>query len=382
MKGVGRNFFIASIVAFLFFTCLSFYVMLPKFIKFLGGGRRDIGIIMGAPGFVSALLLPLAGILVEKAGRKRFAVIGTGGLALTSLLYLLVDSFNLPLFIFLRLLQGFFLSFSFVASSAFAGDSAPPYRRSEFLGYFGIFILSPNMIGPWFGEMLIRYSFKSLFLFSSLFGFLAFILSLKYREENPENLPRPEKKEEMVGQPVKFLFLLSFILGCAFSTTFFFLPAFSLEKGIESIGSFYTLYTFTAITVRLFLGRWAESVKFHTRVPAFFILISISLFILAHLSFHRALISAIIYGIGEGLAYPAISAEVLNRMPGRINRATGGYLGAFNIGTLLAPITFGYIAEAYGYRMVFFILAFFPLIGLVILFMDKRAGTIKFNGGR
>lgn len=376
-----RNFIFASAIAFFFFTSLSFYLLLPKFIIHLGGSKGEIGLIMGTPGFISAILIPMSGIIVEKIGRKRIAIIGTAGLSIVALLYLLIKSFNLVSFIVLRLLQGTFFAFSFVSCSSFAGDFSPPGRKSEFLGYFGMAVLSPNMIGPWLGEKIIEYNFNLLFLSSFLSGCVAFLFSLFLTEDEGKEEIGKGKEIANLLTLLKYLLSLSFILGCVFSTTFFFLPVYSMEKGIGKIGSFYTIYTLTAITIRFLLGRVSEKIEFHRRTPILFLFISTAVFLIARMdSLSWILLSAVIYGFGEGLAYPSINGEVLNRIqPHFINTATGLYLGAFNIGTLVAPISFGYISELYSFRETFLITSFLPLLGIFLIGMDLSIKRRKFE---
>jgi MFS family permease len=355
---------------------MSFFLLLPKFIHKLGGSKGEIGIIMGAPGFISAILIPISGIIAEKLGRKKIAMMGTFGISAVSLLYLTVHSLNLKLFILLRILQGVFFSFSFVSCASFAGDFSPPNRKSEFLGYFGIAILSPNMIGPWLGEKIIEYGFQFMFIISSLSGIVAFLTSLFLVENKIQHEKFLVKNHlSKLLRTLKYLLFLSFILGCAFSTTFFFLPVYSMEKGIEKIGPFYTIYTLTAIIIRLLLGAFSERIKFHKKTSFLFLLISLSLFLIARMdSYFLILLSAVIYGFGEGLAYPSINGEILNRTPlYLINTATGFYIGAFNVGTLLAPIAFGYFSQLYSFKTTFFITSSLPILGIFILMLDSKS---------
>jgi len=377
MKKIHKNFVLSFLTAFFFFTSMSFFLLLPKFIHKLGGSKGEIGLIMGAPGFISAILIPLSGIIAEKLGRKRIAMIGTFGISAVSLLYLTINSLNLKFFILLRILQGIFFSFSFVSCASFAGDFSPSGRKSEFLGYFGIAVLSPTMIGPWLGEKIIEYAFQFIFMISSLSGIIAFLTSLFLVEDEIQHEKIKTQLSKFLNS-LKYLLSLSFILGCAFSTTFFFLPVYSLEKGIEKIGFFYTLYTLTAITVRLIIGAFSERIRFHKKTSGLFLLISISLILIARMdSFSLIMLSAIIYGFGEGLAYPSINGEILNRTPQNlVNTATGFYIGAFNAGTLLAPIVFGYLSQFYSFKTTFLIISLLPILGVFILKLDSKSHSL------
>ncbi len=380
MRKIHRNFILASATAFFFFTSMSFFLLLPKFIHQLGGKKGEIGLIMGASGFASCILIPLTGIIAEKLGRKKIALTGILGASIVAFLYICVKSMDLPLLITLRIFQGTFFAFSFVSCASFAGDFSPPGRKSEFLGYFGIAILSPNMIGPYLGEKIIEMSFDFLFMASAFSGCIASIIALFFANDQiqPEKV---EKKTNLIEflKFLKYLLSLSFILGCLFSTTFFFLPIYSVEKGIEKVGIFYTAYTLTAIVIRFLLGSVSEKIEFHKRTPVLFFLISVAIMLIARMnSISSLILSAIIYGFGEGLAYPSINGEVLNRAPNYlINVATGFYIGAFNLGTLLAPITFGYFSQLYSFKTAFFGTSLFPLFGILLILLDYYKGQFR-----
>jgi MFS family permease len=372
---IHKNFILSFITAFFFFNSMSFFLLLPKFIHKLGGSKGEIGLIMGAPGFMSAILIPFTGIIAEKLGRKRIALIGTSGISAVSLLYLFIKSMNLKLFLLLRLLQGIFFSFSFVSCASFAGDFSPSKRKSEFLGYFGIAVLSPNMIGPWLGEKIIEHNFKLMFLTSFASGTIAFLAAFFFTENKVQNEKFSIKNHlPKLSKNLRYLLSLSFILGCAFSTTFYFLPVYSMEKGIEKISPFYTIYTLTAISTRLTLGSLSEKIKFHKKVSVLFLFISLALFMIARMdSYSTILVSAIIYGFGEGLGYPSINGEILNRTSQNlINTATGFYIGAFNAGTLIAPVVFGHLSQFYSFRTTFFITSFLPILGVFIIVLDSK----------
>ena len=67
---MSRTFtFLVLSNAFLFFAYLS-YQLLPLHIKALGGGKSDIGRVMGVPNLISVILTPAFGVLVDRFGRN------------------------------------------------------------------------------------------------------------------------------------------------------------------------------------------------------------------------------------------------------------------------------------------------------------------------
>lgn len=80
------------------------------------------------------------------------------------------------------------------ATGTIVTDVTPPHRRGEALGYFGVFMSLPMVIGPFLGLTIIsRYSFTVLFIVCSIFSLLAFVCGLFV------NIPHEKKASKKQG---------------------------------------------------------------------------------------------------------------------------------------------------------------------------------------
>lgn len=367
-RNVERNFVLACLTTLFFFLGNNLYFMLPKFIKELGGTETQVGLIAGAPGIVSVFMIPLTGILATRYGRKTFIVGGTGILIFVSLFYTSINSLNMSLFILLRIFHGLAFSFFFVANGSFAGDYSPGERRVEFLSYYGAFVIGPHLIAPWLGEWASStYGFWMMFVIASAFFTISLLFSIAFKEDEPSKFEDKRALSMIRGYKLSSHLILSFFLGCVFSVLFFFLPLYGKARGIKVVGPFYTLYGISIIIVRLTLGRFMDRIRAQRSIPCLFLLIGISVYVLSvGKTLSVFLFSAIIYGFGEGLTYPALNAGVIDRIPKElISKGMGLYMGAFNIGTLIAPPVFGKAVEAFGYYPAFLMLVAICILGIL-----------------
>ncbi|WP_290810392.1 MFS transporter [Halovivax sp.] len=106
-----------------------------------------IGIILSLYGFLNSSLQPFAGRLSDRAGaRKRYILLGLGGLTVTNLLYLLAGSY--VSLIVIRALQGVSVAFIVPASIALVNELAGDRTRGGNMGVYNTFRLIGFGAGP------------------------------------------------------------------------------------------------------------------------------------------------------------------------------------------------------------------------------------------
>ncbi|RLB13984.1 MAG: MFS transporter, partial [Deltaproteobacteria bacterium] len=142
------------------FTVSSFgtFFIFPLFITAYGGGKADIGIIMGAFALSSVLCRPWISEMIDRIGRKRSYTIGCLTMTLMPLVYLVfrgnIQEIYLPLVV-VRLIHGIGLAICFTASFTYIADVLPRERINEGIGMFGAAGLVGLALGPFAGEAMI-----------------------------------------------------------------------------------------------------------------------------------------------------------------------------------------------------------------------------------
>ncbi|HEY9245649.1 MAG TPA: MFS transporter, partial [Candidatus Methanoperedens sp.] len=159
------------------------------------------------------------------------------------------------------------------------------------------------------------------------------------------------------------------IIALTYGSIVSFLALFATEKGIDNPGIFFTVYAITLILVRVAGGRLSDIKGRKFVIIPGMIFITIGLWVLSmagHLMIFLA--AAFLYGIGFGLAHPAIMALLVD-MVGEEERgaAMGTFTAAFDLGIGTGSIILGVVLQYLGFS------AMYILGGLIVL-----AGTLWF----
>ena len=185
---INRNFLLLTISAFLFFFNMHAFLLLPLWIKELGGSDSDIGFIMGCTSFSTIFSTPFAGWLVDRTSKIKLLVTGSILLAITSFPFVFLDTLNIFFYIF-RILHGVSFSLFFVTAGTLITEVCPKEKRTQALGIFGVFTIINYAFAPYLGRKIVDiYSFDHFFMFISAAGFLtvAFIAHISVQKTSEQ----------------------------------------------------------------------------------------------------------------------------------------------------------------------------------------------------
>lgn len=121
------------------FFYLSFYLILPVmplYVSSLGGTSSQIGLIIGLFAAMAMLMRPPAGWLIDTRGTRPILLVGMAIFVLASLGYTAARS-GQPI-LALRLFHGIGMGLFPMAATVVIAELAPPMRRGEAMGWFGI----------------------------------------------------------------------------------------------------------------------------------------------------------------------------------------------------------------------------------------------------
>ena len=159
--------------------------LFPMYVKLLGGGALEVGILFSSFVLTRALFATTFGNLSDKIGRKKLILIGGFLYAFLAVLFVVPESW-IGL-IFVRGLQGFASAMVWPVSEALVIDSCPSTRRGESLGKLVMAANIGMVIGPFIGGgiyfaaneylgMSEEESFKLPFYFTALISLVGAIL--------------------------------------------------------------------------------------------------------------------------------------------------------------------------------------------------------------
>ncbi len=351
----GRDYVLLNVVNFLYSLYSVIFIFLPAYMYRLGIREGTIGVLMATGALVSVVLKPGLGMVVGRGARRAFLSIGAFLAAASTVPWLFVTVPGAHLFA-IRVAQGAAFSIFTAASYAYIAASAPPARRGEALGIFGLSFFLPVSVGGWLGEWVIgRAGFQGLFAAGIGIAFLAALFPLGMREPSAREHPSMASLKVFLSRSFLLPNTAGYLFGVAYGVIFTFLPVYLVVRGSESLGAFVFVYALSVIGTRT-LGR-----KMLDRLPRE----RISLCALILMGAGNLLIPAVpgevgivlvgaAAGAGHGLLFPALSALVLDRVgEGSCAMAMAMFTAAFDMGLVTGAAAFGFVAERFGYGAMF-----------------------------
>ena len=135
----------------------------------------------------SAIMIPTAGWMSSRFGRKRVFLWAMAGFTVASLFCGLADS--LAFEVFARLIQGVCGAFIIPLSQAITLDTYPPEQHGRAMAFWGTGAVCGSMLGPTIGGYVTEYlSWRYIFYLNIPFGILAWLGIFAFVPETVKNL--------------------------------------------------------------------------------------------------------------------------------------------------------------------------------------------------
>ena len=365
-----RDYFLLNGSNFLYSLYATMFIFLPAFLYRLEIREGEIGLLMATGTLVSVSLKPVNGLFVDRGGRIAFLVTGALLASAATIPWIFVTERGAHLFA-IRIFQGAAYSFFATASYAYIAAVAPPDRRGEVLGVFGLSFFIPTALGGWIGEWMIgRTGFRGLFLSAVVIAFLAGMLPVFMREPRRSAKLTPSALLDFLSRAYFIPNSATFLFGTAFGSIFTFLPVFLEIRRISSIGVFVMIYALSVIATRT-LGRKLSDRMPRERVSLVsLLLLAAGILAIPFVGGHGGIsLVALVTGVGHGFLFPSLSALILDRAGSeRGGMAMAMFTGAFDMGLVVGAAAFGFVAEHLGYTVMFSSAAAFTASGALFFF--------------
>ena len=391
----SRDFIIVMIACSGISFCNYFFVStLPILAHNMTGTKVYAGLMTTVFTLSALATRPISGILSERIGRVKLLVLGAALCAAACFLYHF--STIILLLILVRALQGIGFGIHTTAGGAVPADIVPKSRLSEGLGLFGLYGTIASALAPGIALAIIGpgdiQSFKPLFILAMVIALVCLVLDTRIRyERRAKNKAKQESTQVSeycsdVPLPKAYLgfeagvflpaavMILAFM---AFSSVLSFLTLFASERNLGNIGLFFMINAAGMFLSRVFLGRIADRRGADIVViPALLAMI----ICLALIPLIRSQVFLFILGFPLGLAQGAI-CPVFNTMmfqrcsDKRRGSAAAAYFSSVDIGYGVGAFLSGFIAQQFGFNIVYWSAAIFAAAAAAIYLLCLRGKT-------
>ena len=362
---------------FSFTVFLSAFQLLPTapfHIIDLGGSTFASGLFLGFLTYSSSFSAPLTGAFADRAGQRRILITTSLALAAFSVAYAVITDYRIVLAIVL--VHGVFWSGLLSASAAYMTSLLPESRRAEGIGYWGLSTLAAIAVAPTVGFWIYRtggWLWLCLGAMALNLGMAAIATSLPEHRfsADPAKPPRRGLIERRVLVISITLGLYSFGYGGITSFTAMYADA----NGVTPKSLYLTALAIVMLFTRPVLSRLGDKYGYKRVFIPCLILITCGLACLAFGGTRTwMLLSALIFGLGFGTAYPSYIGYVMQHVtPDRRGAAFGAVLAAFDSGIGTGSTVMGWVIQHYGFRAAFGVAAALSAFALpYFIAVDRR----------
>ena len=382
-----KQFILIAMLNLLAVAGLHIYMStFPFYILYLGGNEMIIGFTAGGVALLALLVRPLAGWFLDNISRRKLLVWGLITTVFVSVSYLFVPILNFVVII--RCLSGIAFSGLNTATTTVICDTVPKSRFSEGISMFGLTQSLSMAIAPALGLVIMHsMGFTPLFILGTTLPLAGIIIAYKltFKPAAKEaGLPlRPFTLRNLFNKDALPAAVVGFWGSLPFAGVGAFVALYAQEYGISTGGGYFTLMAIGTCLMRLLCGKVADK---HGEGPVIYAgnaLMCAAMLLLVWPSSLTFYISAISYGLGIGLAIPALQAMAVRIAPvERRGSASSTFLCGFDLSIALGGPLVGWLVVQSGYTNMFAWMAAFLVVSTLFYGLWAAKSPSAFKNAR
>lgn len=326
--------------------------VLPFYAENIGASPTQLGLLMAVYSLMQLLFAPVWGRISDRIGRKPVIMIGILGLSLS--FFLMGWSSSLWMLFVARIIGGILSAANMPTVMAYAADITTPEERGKGMGIIGAATGLGFIFGPAIGGIFSKTSLNMPFYIAGISSLVTFFLVLLLLKES---LPAEKRKaghrekkpfRQTVRGPVSILLVLQFFISLSLSgleATFAYYGA--KKAGLESVNLGYVFMIMgfaSAIVQGGLVGRLTKKFGEGTVIQIGILVSAIGFgLILLVNNFATAAIFLTIFGIGNGVIRPSVSALLTKTSTSGYGNATGLLSSFDSLGRIIGPPLGGWL---------------------------------------
>jgi MFS family permease len=364
-----------------FFSAFQLFPAMPFHIQELGGSLSQAGLFLMVYTFASALAAPIMGTVADHVGRRRMLIAASIVFIAFSALYGLIH--NLLILLAVGIIHGSLWSGILASASAIMSEFIPESRRAQGLAWWGLSSTAAITLAPPVGLWVFHFGWTVLcFELAALsVAMTVWALALPTRD-TPQpggRLTIGDAWDWRVIRTTLSLSVLSFGYGGVTSYS----AIVAIQHHIKPDAIYLTVFAATIVVVRVSLSHIADRVGVKLVLYPSLALVPVAFAVLGMATLRWQMVaSAILFGTGFGMGYPAFATFILdNTDPARRARTFGSMVWAFDTGIGLGSFAVGALGQRYGLGTAFEFAAALSCLSIPIFMLTSRgmalAGEVK-----
>ncbi len=389
MAALDRKIF--SVLFFSLFTAVTgvgiVVPLLPVYAHELGASGFAIGLIFGSFSLSRTFCLSYFGKKSDENGRRPYIITGLIAYTLISLAFVLSDS--VAALITIRFFQGIASAMMMPVIQAYVGDITPKGKEGTTMGLFNVSMFFGLSVGPVLGGYINDlFSLNAAFLCMGTLAGIGFLLCICLLP--PTHLEKVVINAAAVVPWTKLIldrgvcgqFAVRFAYAACIGVIWGFLPVLAskeLALSSSTVGFLVMIGIFISGSLHIPMGALADRLNKNLMVIAGGLVGAIGVFYFQWAaSFQELLTANILFGVGGGIATPALMALVV--IKGNQHRAMGSIMSlltmAHSLGMLFGSMAAGIMMDLAGLRHAFGLGGALMTLSVVIFTIcsDKEAG--------
>lgn len=322
------------------------------------------------------LVRPFTGLLADKFGKKKVAVITFLLFSICSLSYFGIKSMG-PLLL-MRFSHGLFHSISTTAHGALAVDLSPLAQKGQGIAYYGLAMCLAMVVAPALGiYVLEHYNYQVLLAIASGMALMGFLVTLFVDKKETTMVPAKEafSVSSFIELKVIPVGIPSFLIAFCYSAIIAFIAVYLTDLQLKNAAIyFYIAFALSMIVSRPTIGKLIDQKGAASLIYPSFLLFSLGMIVLGLAqSMTVVLGSGIILGLSYGAIFPCLQTIAVKASPAhRTGSAIATFFMFYDFGFGIGALVLAYIITGMGYSAMYFVVSGIVLLALLTYYLTHR----------
>jgi MFS family permease len=230
----------------------------------------------------------------------------------------------------------------------------PAHRRAEGIGYWGMFTVFSTALGPTLGLWIYGFGWTWLCVWIGSLNLTMAAIAWRMQDDRETEgaAHGPWLSAGVVEWRVTALAFTLFLYCFGYGGITSFSALYADANGVSPRGLYFIVFATTILVTRPYVLRLADRVGHRRVLPPCLALVVAAYGLLAMAGSAIWLaVSAFLFGVGFGSAYPIFAAMITQHVSAsRRGAAFGGILAALDTGIGSGSMAVGWVVERYGFR--------------------------------